>query len=125
MPAITTTAGVPSTERKPDPVAAGPIALGPRIRIVAPTASVVMGVVVVVAEAEEPDQPHDQQPDVEHPEADHEDPPLRGHAPMLARRGVGERLFRLVGRGTVVGDVGGRVEQAHSVVGAAERGHLT
>jgi hypothetical protein len=42
-------------------------------------------VVPVVPQAEEPDKPHDQQSDVEDPEADHEDPPLRGHGSMLAR----------------------------------------
>jgi hypothetical protein len=46
-----------------------------------------MGIVIVVAKPEEPDEPHDQQPDVENPEADHEDPSLRGHGSMLARAG--------------------------------------
>ena len=53
--------------------------LGPRTRALA-TAAVVSGrLVAVVAQAEEPDEPGDQQADVEYAEADHEDPPLGGH----------------------------------------------
>jgi hypothetical protein len=35
--------------------------------------------VVVVPQTEEPDKPHDQEPDIEDAEADHEDPTLGGH----------------------------------------------
>jgi hypothetical protein len=86
MASIATAAELPATEGKPYAVAARTVLPGTRLGALASAAAVVMGVVVVVAQAEEPDQPHDQQPDVEYPEADHEDPPLRGHAPMLARR---------------------------------------
>jgi hypothetical protein len=44
-------------------------------------------IVIVVAQPEKPDQPHDQQADIENPKADHEDPSLRGHGSMLARVG--------------------------------------
>src|SRR5947209_8657976 len=49
----------------------------------AATGAVVARRVVVVAQAEEPDEPHDQQADVEYAEADHEDPSLGGHKPMV------------------------------------------
>src|SRR5215211_170111 len=78
-------AQLPPTERQPDPVPARAVAAGARIRPLATAAVIPAGAVVVVAQPEEPDQPDDQEPDVEHPEADHEDPPLRGHATMLAR----------------------------------------
>ena len=46
-------------------------------------------VVLVVTQAEEPDKPQDQQAHVENAEADHENPPLRGHALMVTRQGCG------------------------------------
>jgi hypothetical protein len=85
MASVPTAAGLPATERQPDPVTAGAAPIGPRSRTVTSAAAVVMGVVVVIAQPEEPNQPHDQQADVENPKADHEDPPLGGHAPMLPR----------------------------------------
>ena len=41
----------------------------------------------VVAQAEEPDQPHHEKAHVKHAEADHEDPALGAHTAMLPRRG--------------------------------------
>jgi hypothetical protein len=58
----------------------------PGTRIVAATARpVVVASTVVVAKAEEPHEPHDEQPDIEDAEAHHEDPSLGGHRPMLQR----------------------------------------
>ena len=85
MPAVAPTAEPPATQRQANAVPTGPVALGSRSGALAPAAIVPAGIVVVVTQPEEPDQPHDQQADVEDPEADHEDPPLGGHAPMLAR----------------------------------------
>ena len=79
MASVPTAAWLPATEREPDPVAAGAARIGPRSRTVASAAAVVMGVVVVIAQPEEPNQPDDEQPDVEDAESDHEDPPLGGH----------------------------------------------
>ena len=76
----------PAAQRQPDAVAAGAVLARAWIGAFAPAAVVAVRVVPVVAQAEEPDQPHDQQSDVEDPKADHEDPPLRGHGSMLARR---------------------------------------
>src|SRR4051812_3348022 len=51
-----------------------------RARIVTAAAgAVVVARVVVVTQAEEPHEPHDQQADIEDAEADHEDPTLGGH----------------------------------------------
>jgi hypothetical protein len=101
--AVAAAAEAPPAEREPHAVAARAVLAGTRTGALAPAAVVSMGVVVVVAQAEEPDQPHDQQSDVEDPEADHEDPPLRGHDSMLARSdGGGKRLlaYSLVGFGS-------------------------
>ena len=48
---------------------------------------------VVVAQAEEPDQPEDEQPNVEDPKADHEDPTLRAHTLIVPRSGGWPYLF--------------------------------
>jgi hypothetical protein len=80
-----------ATERQPDSVATGPVFARARIGALAAPAVVATRVVVVVAQAEEPDQPHDQEAHVENAKADHEDPPLRGHASMLARPRGGEK----------------------------------
>src|SRR5215204_2536649 len=72
-------AEVPGAQRQLDSAAAGAVAPRTRPRALAPAAVVAAGVVVVVAEPEEPDQPDDEQPDVEDAEPDHEDPPLGGH----------------------------------------------
>jgi hypothetical protein len=79
--------------------AATAIAVARLRRRAAPAASVVVRRVVVIAEAEEPDQPDDQQADVEHAQPDHEDPPLRGHSGdgtragrQVKRRGPGAAL---------------------------------
>jgi hypothetical protein len=79
MLAVTSTPESPAAERQADAVAAGTTVPGPRARPFAASAVVAPRVIVVVAQAEKPDQPDDQQPDVEHAEPDHEDPPLGGH----------------------------------------------
>jgi hypothetical protein len=68
-------------EREPETAATGPVA-GRGLRSAA-AGAVVLGLVVVVTETEEPHEPHDQQADVENPEADHEDPTLGGHVAMV------------------------------------------
>jgi len=51
-----------------------------RLGIEPPTAVILVGgVVAVVTQAKEPDEPEHEQADVEDPEADHEDPPFRAH----------------------------------------------
>src|SRR4051794_16061065 len=66
-----------ATEGLAQPAAAGAAA---GIGLVAAAArAVVVARVVVVTQAEEPDEPHDQQADIEDAEADHEDPALGGH----------------------------------------------
>jgi hypothetical protein len=56
---------------------------GPATAVIA---AVVTGVgVVVLTHAEEPDEPQHEQADVENPEADHEDPALRTHMPIVPR----------------------------------------
>src|SRR5918992_2416263 len=77
--AVASAPKAPAPQREPDAVAARSVPARPRLWPLASAAVVALGVVVVVAQAEEPDQPDDQQPDVEDPEADHEDPPLGGH----------------------------------------------
>jgi hypothetical protein len=76
-------------QRATEPTATGALARG---RIVATAArTVVVRRIVVVAEAEEPDQPHDQQSDIEDAEADHEDPSFGRHAARmvpLGKRGL-------------------------------------
>jgi hypothetical protein len=81
-------AGARGTEGQPEAAAAG-ATVGIRL---GPTAAwaVVLRRLVVVAEAEEPHEPHDQQADVENPEADHEDPTLGGHDAMVPP--MGERV---------------------------------
>ena len=79
----------PAAQGQPDAVPAGTVLARARIRTLAASAVFAWGIVVIVAQPEEPDQPHDQQADVEYPEADHEDPSLRGHDSMLARVGSG------------------------------------
>src|SRR4051812_2550442 len=69
----------PAAQREAHAVAAGTVPLRARIRALAPTAVVAARIVVVLAQPEEPDQPDDQQADVEDAEADHEDPALSGH----------------------------------------------
>jgi hypothetical protein len=69
----------PAAERQTHPVAAGAVAVRARLRTLATATIVAAGIVVVVAEPEEPDQPDDQEPDVEDAEPDHEDPALSGH----------------------------------------------
>jgi hypothetical protein len=69
----------PAAKREAHSVAAGSILLGTGVRALAPAAVVAARIVVVVAQPEEPDQPDDEQPDVEDAEPDHEDPPLGGH----------------------------------------------
>src|SRR4051812_36489878 len=64
-------------QRAPEATAAGP-ATGTRI-VTAAARAVVVARVVVIAQTEEPDEPHDQQADIEDAEADHEDPALGGH----------------------------------------------
>ncbi len=65
---------------------------GPRLPPPPPPPSSSGGSSRVVAQAEEPDQPQHQQAHVEHAEADHEDPALGAHTPMLPRRrGRGNR----------------------------------
>jgi hypothetical protein len=66
-----------------DPVAASVRALARRGPGAAAARPVVAGGVVVVTQAEEPHEPHDQQADVENAEADHEDPSLGGHDSMV------------------------------------------
>ena len=48
-------------------------------------AVVIARVGVVVAQAEVPHEPHEEQADVEDPEADHEDPAFRAHARIVPR----------------------------------------
>ena len=72
-------ASAPAAERKPHAVAAGAVVIRTRIRPLSSAAVVAAGIVVVVPQAEEPDQPDDQEPDVEDAEPDHEDPALSGH----------------------------------------------
>src|SRR5215212_8106883 len=79
------TAEAPGAQRQLDATAAGAVASGARPWALAAAAVVAAGIVVVIAEPEEPDQPDDEQPDVEDAEPDHEDPPLGGHGSMLAR----------------------------------------
>jgi hypothetical protein len=69
----------PAAERKADAVAAGTIVPGLRTGSLAAAAVVTARIVIVVTQPEEPDQPDDQQADVEDAESDHEDPPLGGH----------------------------------------------
>ena len=64
-------------ERTPEPAAAW--ALPWRGVGAAAARSVVIRGVVVITETEEPDEPHDQQSDIEDAEADHEDPSLGRH----------------------------------------------
>jgi hypothetical protein len=90
--AVAATARAIAAERQPDSVASRAILAGARIWAFASSAVVAASVVIVVAQAEEPDQPNDQQAHVEDAEADHEDPPLRGHASRLARVGGGEKV---------------------------------
>ena len=85
MGTVAAVAQVPTSQRQPDPVAAGAVLAGARLGAFASAAVIAVRVVPIVPQAEEPDKPHDQQPDVEDPEADHEDPPLRGHGSMLPR----------------------------------------
>ena len=93
MLAVAPAAERPPSEREPDAVAARPVAIRARLRALAAAAVLPGRVLAVVAQPEEPDQPHHEQADVENPEADHEDPPLGGHEPMLARlRGGGKPL---------------------------------
>jgi hypothetical protein len=89
-PIAAATQGV-AAQRQPDSVAPGAILARTGLGALTPSAVVATRVVVIVAQAEEPDKPHDQQAHVEDAEADHEDPPLRGHAPMLARVGGGRK----------------------------------
>jgi hypothetical protein len=70
-----------AAERDAVAAAAGPLARR-RARATAAGTVVTRGV-VVVAQAEEPDEPDDQQADIEYAEADHEDPSLGGHDPMV------------------------------------------
>ena len=91
MRAIAPAAEAVAAERQPDPIAPRAVLARAGIGAFAPSAIVATSVVIVVAQAEEPDQPDDQQAHVEDAEADHEDPPLRGHAPMLARVGGGRK----------------------------------
>jgi hypothetical protein len=79
MIAVAAAPETPATERKADAVAAGSIVPGLRTGPLAAAAVVTAGIVVVVPQPEEPDQPDDQQADVEDAESDHEDPPLGGH----------------------------------------------
>ena len=70
---------VPGAQRKLDAAAARAVAPRTRAGALAPAAVVATRVVVIVPKPEEPDQPYDEEPDVEHAEPDHEDPPLGGH----------------------------------------------
>src|SRR3954452_23815208 len=64
-------------QRPPEPAAARAL---PRGRVVAAAAwAVVVRRIVVVTETKEPDEPHDQQSDIEDAEADHEDPSFGRH----------------------------------------------
>src|SRR3954447_8205918 len=75
-------------QRATQAAATGAFARG---RIVATAArTVVVRRIVVVAEAEEPDQPHDQQSDIEDAEADHEDPSLGRHPVRMVPLGKRE-----------------------------------
>ena len=58
-------AEAPAAQRQPDAVPARAVLARPRIGAFAPAAVVTVGIVVVVAQPEEPDQPDDQQADVE------------------------------------------------------------
>ena len=79
MIAVAAAPETPATERTANAVAAGPIVPGLRTGPLAAAAVVTPRIVVVVPQPEEPDQPDDQQADVEDAESDHEDPPLGGH----------------------------------------------
>src|SRR5215212_9336880 len=72
-------AQLPRAERQLDPAAAGAVAAAARARALSASTVVPARVIVVIPQAEEPDQPDHEQPDVEDAEADHEDPPLGGH----------------------------------------------
>lgn len=91
MRPITAATQVIAAQRQPYAVAPGAVLARAWLGAFAPSAIVATRVVVIVAQAEEPDKPHDQQAHVEDAETDHEDPPLRGHAPMLARVGGGRK----------------------------------
>ena len=83
MVTIAAAAAGPGAERESDAVPAGTVPSRPRAGALAPAAIVPGRVVAVVAQPEEPNEPRNQESDVEHPEADHENPPLGGHVSML------------------------------------------
>jgi hypothetical protein len=78
--AVVAPAGVPRDPvRERQPQAAGAARLFGIGRVAVAAAEILAVVVSVVAEAEEPDKPHDEGSDVEDSETHHEDPPLQGH----------------------------------------------
>lgn len=100
-----------------------------------PASALVGRLFAVVAQPEEPNQPDDQQPHVQHAEADYEDPPLRAHTAMIDRSARAANPLGRTGfapasgtawralcrpRRPVVRDVGGGVVEARGEVGAAE-----
>src|SRR4051794_38309334 len=75
-------------QRATEPATAWP---PPWSRVVAATAwTVVVRRIVVVTETEEPDEPHDQQSDIEDAEADHEDPSFGRHPVRMVPPGKRE-----------------------------------
>jgi hypothetical protein len=72
-------AEVPLAERELDAAASRTVAAAAGPWALAAAAVVTAGIVVVVAQPEEPDQPDHEQADVEDAEPNHEDPPLGGH----------------------------------------------
>jgi len=109
------------------------------LRAALSAASTLVGrLLAVVAQAEEPDHPRDQQAHVQHAEADYKDPPLRAHTAIIDRRGRAGKPLRRTrfdpasgaarralcrARRPVVGNVGGGVVEAGGEVGAAEDLH--
>src|SRR5215211_1102057 len=99
-------AAAPAAQGQAHDVAARPVVPRPGVRAFSAAPVVAAGIVAVVAQAEEPDQPHDQEPHVEDAEPDHEDPPLGGHqgdataTRELPEGGPGRYLLPSVGRGS-------------------------
>ncbi len=70
---------IPGAKRQLDPAPAGAVRTTARAGSLTAAAVIATGIVVVVAQPEEPDQPDHEQADVEDAKPDHEDPPLGGH----------------------------------------------
>ena len=87
-------AAAPAAEGQAHAAAVARPALVGALSRAAPAAAALLGrVLAVVAQAEEPNEPEDEQTKVEDSEADHEDPPLQAHWRRCYPRGqAGARL---------------------------------